>query len=86
MVGATGSAPGPDGRDDPIAVEAIRKDLERRIIAAAGDRIATLEVLIVDRRVHIRAQSSRIWQRRALRRDLEAIPMPPGFRPSVEVR
>jgi hypothetical protein len=74
------------GRDDPIAVEAIRKDLERRIIAATGDRISTLEVLIVGRRVHIRAQSSRLWQRRALRRDLESIPMPTSFRSSVEVR
>jgi hypothetical protein len=74
------------GRDDPIAGEAIRSDLERRVIAAAGDRISTLEVLIVGRRVHIRAESARLWQRRALRRDLEAIPMPSGFRPSVEVR
>ncbi|RUL84323.1 hypothetical protein [Tautonia sociabilis] len=72
--------------EDPEAVAALRRALERRIVAGSGDRLAALEILIVGRRVHIRAQASRFWQRRALRRDLEAMPMPPGFQSTVEVR
>ena len=72
--------------DDPAFEEAIRRDLERRIAARAGDRISSVEVLIVGGRVHIRAEASRFWQRRPLKRDLEGIPMPSGFRSSVEVR
>ncbi|QDV37952.1 hypothetical protein [Tautonia plasticadhaerens] len=82
--GTDGSVTGLPG--EPASEEAIRRDLERRIAAGAGDRLSSLEVLIVGPRVHIRAQATRFWQRRPLKRDLEAIPMPPGFRSSVEVR
>ena len=71
---------------DPIAVDALRRGIERHIVARQGDRLSMLEVLIVGPRVHIRAQSARFWQRRDLRRDLESLPMPEGFRSTVEVR
>lgn len=72
--------------DDPAGTEPIREMIERAIISREADRIASVEVLIVKQRVHIRAEAARPWQRWALRRGLESLPMPEGYRASVEVR
>ena len=71
--------------DDPNAVESLRRGIERHLDERMGDRLSTLEVLIVGPRVHIRARAAHFWQRRALRRDLESLPMPEGFRSTVDV-
>ena len=76
----------PDDPDDPSQLLAMKRAIERRIVDLEGGRIAALEVLIVDRRIHIRARADRLWHRNAVRRTLESLAMPDGFRTSVEVR
>ncbi|MEW4566482.1 hypothetical protein AB1L88_01315 [Tautonia sp. JC769] len=72
--------------EDPGAPEALKRRLEQMIIRREADRLASVELLIVGPRVHIRAEAARPWQRLALRRGLERLPMPPGFQSTVEVR
>ncbi|WP_169974230.1 hypothetical protein [Tautonia rosea] len=71
---------------DPASAEALKQHLQRIIIQQEADRIRSIELLIVGTRVHIRAEAARPWQRPALRRELERLPMPPGFHSTVEVR
>lgn len=76
----------PDDPDDPSQLLAMKRAIEGRIVDLEGNRIAALEVLIVDRRIHIRARADRLWHRNAVRRTIEGLAMPDGFRTSVEVR
>jgi hypothetical protein len=71
---------------DPAAPEALKRQLERMIVQQEADRLSSVELLVVGPRVHIRAEAARPWQRMALRRGLERLPMPPGYHSTVEVR
>ncbi len=71
---------------DPIAVANMKKAIGRHVLASQKHRIEALEVLVNDRRIHLRARAAFLWQRPALRRALEAVPVPPGYRTTVEVR
>ncbi len=71
---------------DPTAPEFLKQKLEHMIIEREADRLNSVELLIVGPRVHIRAEAARPWQRLALRRGLERLPMPAGFHSTVEVR
>jgi len=77
----TGEGPLPD----PVADAALRAEIEQAIRRSEGDRLSGLEVLLVDRRVHVRARASRFWQKKAVRRSIEAHPAIAGFRATVEV-
>lgn len=70
---------------DPTAPEILKQQLERMILQREADRLSSIELLIVGPRVHIRAEAARPWQRLALRRGLERLPMPTGFHSTVEV-
>lgn len=72
-------------RSDPAADAAAKRLLERRVAEVAGDKVRDVEVLVVDRRVVIRARVTRFWQRRAARRAIESLPELAGYRASVDL-
>jgi hypothetical protein len=72
-------------RSDPAAEAAIKRRIEKQIQQAVGDRARSVEIRVSGRTVLIRAQAARFWQRRGLRRSLETMPLPAGYRSKVEM-
>ena len=72
-------------RDDPAADAALKRRIEAQVRRAVGDKTRAIEVRVVDRRVYIRAQVARFWQKRAVRRTLETLPALAGYRTVVDV-
>ena len=71
-------------RSDPVAETAIRRRVERQIEQTLGDRVRSFEVRVSGRTIYLRAQAARFWQRRAIRRSLETMPLPAGYQAQVE--
>ena len=59
--------------------------MQKQIQQAVGDRVRSVEVRVSGRNVLIRAQAARFWQRRGVRRSLETLSMPSGYRARVEI-
>lgn len=72
-------------RSDPAADAALKRKLEARVKDAVGDRARDVEVNVVDRNVVVRARVDRIWNRRAVRRTIEGLPMLSGYKARVEI-
>jgi hypothetical protein len=72
-------------RSDPAAEAAVKRRIEKQIQQSIGDRARSVEIRVSGRTVVIRAQAARFWQRRSLRRSLETMPLPAGFRSKVEM-
>jgi hypothetical protein len=72
-------------RSDPAAEAAIKRRIAKEIQQTVGDRARSVEIRVSGRTVLIRAQAARFWQRRSLRRSLETMPLPSGFRSKVEL-
>jgi hypothetical protein len=72
-------------RSDPAAEAAIKRRIENQIQQTVADRARSVEIRVSGRTVLIRAQAARFWQRRGLRRSLESMPMPAGYRSKVEM-
>jgi hypothetical protein len=72
-------------RSDPAAEAAIRSRVQKQIQQVVGDRVRSVEVRVSGRNVLIRAQAARFWQRRGVRRSLEGLSMPSGYRARVEI-
>jgi len=72
-------------RPDPSAEAAAKKRIEKQVQQAVGDRVRSVEIRVSGRSVVIRAQAARFWQRRAVRRSLETMPLPSGYRARVEM-
>jgi hypothetical protein len=72
-------------RSDPAADAALKRRLDRQIREAAGDKLRSLDVRVIDRSVHIQAKPSRFWQRRALRHTLETLPALDGYKTTIDV-
>src|SRR5271157_3503483 len=94
LLGPTGSRDEPAGsrssitvepRSDPSAEAAAKKRIEKQVQQAVGDRVRSVEIRVSGRSVVIRAQAARFWQRRAVRRSLETMPLPSGYRARVEM-
>jgi len=94
LLGPTGSrdeAAGPrssitvEPRSDPAAEAAAKRRIEKQVQQAVGDRVRSVEIQVSGRSVVIRAQAARFWQRRAVRRSLETMPLPSGYRTRVEM-
>ena len=71
-------------RSDPVAEAAIRRRVEKQIQQSLGDRVRSVEVRVSGRTIYLRAQAARFWQRRAIRRSLETMPLPAGYQAQVE--
>ncbi len=72
-------------RSDPAAEAAIKRRIEKQVQQVVGDRARSVEIRVSGRTVLIRAQAARFWQRRNLRRSLETMPLPAGYRSKVEM-
>jgi hypothetical protein len=59
--------------------------VEKQIQQSLGDRVRSVEIRVVGRNVVIRAQAARFWQRRSIRRSLETLSLPSGYRSRVEI-
>jgi hypothetical protein len=86
---AAGAAPGSsitvEPRSDPAAESAVRRRIEKQIQQALADRVRSVEVRVAGRNIIIRAQAARFWQRRSVRRSLESLALPSGYRSRVEI-
>jgi hypothetical protein len=71
-------------RSDPAAEAALKRRIEKQVEQSLGDRVRSVEVRIANRTVIFRAQASRFWYRRNVRRSLESMPLPSGYRAVVE--
>src|SRR5271157_618085 len=94
LLGPMGSGAEPAGRRSSIAVEprsdpaadaAVKRRIEKQVQQAVGDRVRSVEIRVAGRSVVIRAQAARFWQRRGVRRSLETMPLPAGYRARVEM-
>jgi len=94
LLGPTGSGDEPAGprssitvepRSDPSAEAAAKRRIEKQVQQAVGDRVRSVEIRVSGRSVVIRAQAARFWQRRGVRRSLETMPLPSGYRARVEM-
>jgi hypothetical protein len=72
-------------RSDPAADAALKRRVETQVREALGPRLRSVEVRVVDRAIHIRAQAARFWQRRAVRRSIESLPALTGHKATIEV-
>lgn len=72
-------------RSDAMADAAIKKRIEKQVQQAVGDRVRSVEIRVSGHSVVIRAQAARFWQRRGVRRSLETMPLPSGYRARVEM-
>jgi hypothetical protein len=72
-------------RSDPAADAAVKRRIEKQVQQAVGDRVRSVEIRVSGRSVVIRAQAARFWQRRGVRRSLETMPLPSGYRARVEM-
>lgn len=72
-------------RSDPAAEASVKRRIEKQVQEVVGDRVRSVEVRVAGRSVVIRAQAARFWQRRAVRRSLETMPLPSGYRSRVDM-
>jgi hypothetical protein len=72
-------------RSDPAAEAAVKRRIEQQIMQTLGDRVRSVEVRVAGRSVVLRAQASRFWQKRGVRRSLETMTVPSGYRLRVEM-
>ena len=72
-------------RSDPAADAAVKRRIEKQVQQAVGDRVRSVEIRVSGRSVVIRAEPARFWQRRGVRRSLETMPLPSGYRARVEM-
>lgn len=70
---------------DPAVEAAVKRKIQRQVQQAVGDRAQNVEVRLDGKTVLIRAKANRFWQRWGVRRTLENLPMPAGYRPRVEM-
>ncbi|WP_165222378.1 hypothetical protein [Aquisphaera insulae] len=81
---AAGSAITVEPRSDPAAESAVKRRVEGQVRQELGDRLQSVEVRVVGRTVNISAKASYFWQRRSVRRALESLQLPAGYRVRVE--
>ncbi len=75
----------PKTKSDPASDAERKRRIERQVREALGDRVRSTEVRVVGRNVAIRAEASRFWQRRSVRRTLESLPGLAGYRTTIDV-
>ena len=83
--GADPDEPKSKAKSDPAADAELKRRIERQVREALGDRVRSVEVRVVGRNVAIRAEASRFWQRRSVRRTLESLPGLAGYRTTIDV-
>jgi hypothetical protein len=72
-------------RSDPAVEAAIKRRVEKQIRQTLGDRVRSAEVRVDGRSIVIRVQAAHFWQRRGVRRNLESLSLPSGYKARVEM-
>lgn len=72
-------------RSDPAADTALRRRIENQIREQLGDKVSSAEVRVAGRNILIRARAARFWQKRSVRRTLEALPAISGRQAHIEL-
>jgi hypothetical protein len=70
---------------EPLSDAAVKRNIEKQVRETLGDRVRSVEVRVSGRNVLIVAQATRFWQRRTVRRSLEALPVLKGYRARIEL-
>ena len=83
--GEDSEEPSSKAKSDPAADAELKRRIERQVREAVGDRVRSVEVRVVGRNVAIRAEASRFWQRRGVKRTLESLPILAGYRTTIDV-
>jgi hypothetical protein len=71
-------------RSDPAIDAAVKRRVEKQIQQTLGDRVRSVEVHVSGKTIVMHAQAARFWQRRSVRRSLETLTLPSGYRARVE--
>jgi hypothetical protein len=74
-----------DDKPEPLTDAAIKRKIEKQIRETLGDRVKSLEVRVSGRNVLIVGQATRFWQKRAVRRSLETLPVLEGYRARIQL-
>jgi hypothetical protein len=72
-------------RTEPETDAVVKRRIEQQIRDTLGDRARSVEVRVNGRNVLIVAQVTRFWQKRSVRRSLEALPALSGYRARIEI-
>jgi hypothetical protein len=70
---------------EPLTDSEVKRTIERQIREIVGDRVRSVEVRVNGKNVLISAHATRFWQKRAVRRSLETLPVLAGYRAHVEI-
>ena len=71
--------------DRPPTDDEVKRKIEKQIRQVLGDRVRSVEVRVSGRNVLIVAEATRFWQKRAVRRALETLPVLSGYRARVDL-
>jgi len=74
-----------ESKSDPAVEAAVKRRVEQKIQETLGDRVNSVDVRVNGRNVVIRARASRFWHRRTVRRTLDTLQMPSGYRGRAEL-
>jgi hypothetical protein len=74
-----------DIREDPGADSALKRRIEKQARDAVGDRARAIEVKVVGKNAVVEARGVRFYQKRGVRKSLEALPALSGLRSVIEV-
>jgi hypothetical protein len=70
---------------EPATDASVKRNIERQIRDALGDRVRSLEVRVSGRNVLVVAKPARFWQKRSVRRTLDTLPALSGYQARIEV-
>ena len=73
------------GAADPANDAAAKRRIEKQIRDALGDKLRSVEIRVTGRNVLVVARPNRFWQKRGIRRTLEALPVLDGYRARIDV-
>jgi hypothetical protein len=74
-----------DEKSEPLTDAEMKRKIEKQIRETLGDRVKSLQVRVSGRNVLIVGQATRFWQKRAVRRSLETLPVLEGYRARIQL-
>ncbi len=72
-------------KSEPLTDATVKRKIEKQIRETLGDRVRSLEVRVSGRNVLIVGKATRFWQKRAVRRSLETLPVLEGYRARIQL-
>ncbi len=72
-------------KSEPETDATVKRQIEQQIRSTLGDKVQSVEVRVSGRNVLVVARATRFWQKRGVRRSLEALPALAGFRARIDL-